>query len=195
MNRNEPAARFENFDYPTFINNPKVATFIGKDYEYFKALWAKDFKKKNSGIMTRFHWTWLGIVLGPLVWFSYRKMYRMAWLIIGFSSAAVFLEIFFAPHINAEVYYLILYFILPLMAQNIYLMHVIDFFHKNAHLPHHQLDDLIAIKGGTSIAAPFVMSVIFCVCLLAAVVFGTFMTGTKTPVMLTPESTVTQSTP
>ena len=197
MDRRERMRYFENFDYPTFINNPKVAAFIGKDYDYFKNLWAKDFEKKNGNaqkVMACFHWTWLGVILGPVVWFSYRKMYKMAWLVIGLFSAITFVEVFFNLNAGSGGYFAA-NLVLALMAKNMYLMHTIEFFRQNADLPGHQLDDLVAAKGGTSVAAPFVMFIMFFACMIGAAVIGDLAAGNPISFTLATESTTIQSTP
>lgn len=196
MNRRERIRYFENFDYATFINNPKVAAFIGKDHEYFKDLWAKDFEKKNGNaqkVTTCFHWTWLGVILGPVVWFSYRKMYNMAWLVIALFSAITFVEVFFNVNVGSGGYFAA-NLVLALMAKNMYLMHTIEFFRKNADLPSDQRDDLIAVKGGTSVAAPFVMFVTFFACMIAAAVLADLVAGNPISFTLATESTTIQST-
>lgn len=162
MNRKEKIEYYNNFDYPTFINNPKVEAFIGKDYEYFKDLWAKDFVKKKGNalkVMTCFHWTWLGVILGPIVWFSYRKMYAVAWSLIALFATVSFLESYFDFEVGAGAFFGT-NLALALLAQNHYFMYVVDFFRKNANLPGHQLDELIATKGGTSMVAPVVIFIL-----------------------------------
>ncbi len=190
MTRKERIDYFQNFDYATFINNPKVAAFIGKDYDYFKTLWAKDFEKKKGDalkVMTTMHWTWLGVVLGPVVWFSYRKMYKLAWVVIGLYAAVSFLETFFRFDLGSGGF-LAANLILALMAKNYYFGHVVDFFRSRSDLSGAALENEIARHGGTNIWAPFVMFIAHIVLVMAASALGDIASGNPVSFMLTTES-------
>ena len=179
MNRKEKIEYYKNFDYHTFINNPKVAAFIGKDYDYFKNLWAKDFEKTKGNalkVITSMHWTWLGLICGPIVWYSYRKMYKTAWGILGIFVAASFAVEFFDLQ-NSGGGYAGAYIVLAVLAKGYYFQHVVEFFNKNADLPQDQLNDLIAKEGGTSIMAPIVIFIIGVICMCSAEILGDLAAG------------------
>lgn len=175
----EKIAYFQDFDYRTFINNPQVEAFIGKDYEHFKVLWTSDFEKKKGNalrVITSLHWTWLGVLAGPIVWFSYRKMYKLAWGLVGLFSAATFLEDFFGLHVGSGAY-MGANLMLALMAKGYYFEHVVGFFHENKDASQAQMAELIATKGGTSTLAAVIMFVMGIICVIAASILGDLAAG------------------
>jgi|GEM_PF-3105337 hypothetical protein len=179
MNFRERKEYYQNFDLPTFLMNPKVADFVGKDFGRFQEIWINDYKKTGHNVARmglRYHWTWLGFILGPVVWYSHRKMYLMALGIIGIYMLVTFFEEYFNLGLGS-VSFAATNIILALMAKSTYLQHIIDFFHRNREISGQQLDDLIASNGGTSKIAAFLFFAFSIMAIILASITGDIVAG------------------
>ena len=141
-----------NFDFDAFINAPTVRAFIGKNYDYYKDIWAKDYAKKKSiaGIMSSFHLNWLGLLAGPVSWFCYRKMYGVAIGITALYCVATLLEYYIGKPISSTAF-VAANVILASMAKGYYFAHVRNFIEKNGTLSQTMFEQRIARDGGVSI--------------------------------------------
>ncbi len=196
MDRRERMRYFENFDYPTFINNPKVAAFIGKDYDYFKALWAKDIEKKKGDaqkIGNMFHWSWLAVLLTPIAWYGYRKMYIAAWSLIGLYTVLAFIDSYYSFDFGSGVYGGPLLGI-ALTVKSAYFMNVVGFFQKNEYLSGTALDEKIARKGGTSLLSMIAILLAFILFMVGAALLGDIASGKPVSFSFITTHTTIQST-
>jgi uncharacterized membrane protein (Fun14 family) len=117
-----------------------------------------------------------GFILGPVVWYSHRKMYLMALGIIGIYMLVTFFEEYFNLGLGS-VSFAATNIILALMAKSTYLQHIIDFFHRNREISGQQLDDLIASNGGTSKIAAFLFFAFSIMAIILASITGDIVAG------------------
>jgi hypothetical protein len=153
----------KNFDFDAFINAPTVRAFIGKNYDHYKEIWGRDYAKKKSvtGIISSFHLNWLGLLAGPVSWFSYRKMYGAAIGVTIVYCAATLVEYYYgkpfptAGFVGVNV-------AIASMAKGQYFAHVMNFLEKNNTLSQAMFEQRIARDGGVSwplAVAGFILSI------------------------------------
>lgn len=186
MNFRKRKADFENFDLPTFLMNPKVADFVGKDFDKFKEIWLKDYEKADrdfSRIGLRLHWTWLGVIIGPYVWFSYRRMGEMALATLLFFAGLEFIREYMDLGIDTielalfDIFVYAVFVVFALLGKSLYLHHIIKFFGTNDHVSGMQLDELIEDFGRTSVTRAILFFIFSIMVLIAANIMGDITAG------------------
>jgi hypothetical protein len=72
------------------VTDLHVQTFVGENYEYYRAKWQKSADNNNNPMS----WNWAAFFLG-VVWLVYRKMYNYALIFAGFIVLDMIIESFF----------------------------------------------------------------------------------------------------
>lgn len=186
MSDQERKQYFEDFDLPTFLMNPKVADFVGKDFDKFKDIWLNDYEKADrnfSGIGMRLHWTWLGVIIGPCIWFTYRRMGELALATLLFFAGLEFIREYINLGIDTiesavfDIFAFAVFVIFALWGKSLYLHHIIKFFRTNDHLSGPQLDELIEDFGRTSVTRAVLFFIFSVMVLIAANIMGDITAG------------------
>jgi len=150
--------RYKDIDFESFINSPNVKAFIGKNYDYYKGIWTRDYEKKGRNILkisVAHHWNWLGFLAGLPVWYCYRKMYGMAAMLTALYCAPTVYE-YYAEDPISPAAFLGVNLVLLLHSKGTYFVLVLDFFEKNKDLSQSELEEKIARKGSASTLAAII---------------------------------------
>ena len=147
-------AKFRDFDLDAFLKSDDVRAFIGPGFDFFDVLWRADFARKENmeKVLSSFHWNGLAILVSPITWFAYRKMYDMAALFLALVlCASVVIDILniqvgVAPFVGAFV-------VVGLISYNVYFLHVHKAMMKIRAMPEERRAAAIAARGGVSVLA------------------------------------------
>lgn len=164
---------YDDFDFSVFMKNNDIATFIGKNYEYYQKLWEKDSQKSKGNprkIILAKHINALAMLVSAPAWFGYRKMHTTAASISALFCLATFLESWIKIPIPSPIFLVVQLFI-GAQTKGIYFDHVVRFFDRNKNTDRKTLEQLMVQKGGVSTGASLLWAFGFFVA-IAAIAFS-----------------------
>jgi len=72
---------FTKLELRIFVNSKKCELIVGKNYEKYKRNWLTLLEIDENIPLTRKKWNWCAFLFAPL-WFLYRKMYSLVFIIV-----------------------------------------------------------------------------------------------------------------
>lgn len=95
FSKREKEGYLDDIDFEKFIERREVREFIGKNYDHYREIWLKDYRKKRRvrKMLVGFHWNALGVLCWP-AWFAYRKMYTLLAIMTALMAAFSFAQVY-----------------------------------------------------------------------------------------------------